>query len=217
MLQDLDGALTVLTQGKRPELSSALSSSLDIHELPLAIPAGIPLAAYGKTINRTFDEAKTNWILILREGEEIGEPLAEEIRGIVTGFPRAWGFRTATEIIYRGKPLRLGRNRGEIRLFNRRHARFDARRSTGEMPVQGPVVVLKNRLTRRSYPNAEEHLRALRTAAVPQSWLRRSLLFLRRAAITGAWWRSTNTLRYLWIESGFDQSSAAFPEAGETD
>ena len=88
----------------------------------------------------------------------------------------------------------LGSDAGELRLFHRRHL---LRR--GELGVQGTVVRLRSPLQARTFDSAAEHREYLAKHAVPHSSLRRMLLFLRNARTFDA-----NTLRYLWIEAGFD-------------
>jgi hypothetical protein len=53
-----------------------------------------------------------------------------------------------------------------------------------------------------SFDSVEEHRAYLEKNAVPHSMLRRLLLFAHDAAVTRA--RDANTLRYLWLEAGFD-------------
>jgi len=144
-------------------------------------------------LNRAIDAAAHDWILILREREFVGPLLASEIAASIQAAD-AWGFRVRVTPLYAGKPLRLGSNAGELRLFQRRHL---LRR--GELGVQGTVIRLKNPLQARTFDSAGEHRAYLEKHAVPHSSLRRALLFLRNARTFDA-----NTLRYLWIEAGFD-------------
>ena len=51
----------------------------------------------------------------------------------------------------------------------------------------------------------DEHRQYLEKNAVPHSTLRRALLFAHDVVVTRA--RDANTLRYLWIEAGFDHVS----------
>jgi hypothetical protein len=53
-----------------------------------------------------------------------------------------------------------------------------------------------------TFRSPEEHRAYLEKTAVPHSWLRHRLLFARNALAARA--RDQNTLRYLWIEAGFD-------------
>jgi hypothetical protein len=53
----------------------------------------------------------------------------------------------------------------------------------------------------RTFDSADEHRAYLEKSGVPHSLLRHALLFLRNARTF-----DRNTLRYLWIEAGFDKS-----------
>ena len=149
-------------------------------------------------LNRAIDAAAHDWILILREREFVDAALAAEI-GSSMKTADAWGFRIRVVPIYAGKELRVGAAAGELRLFHRRHL---LRR--GEPGVQGTVVRLRNAIHARTFDSVEEHRAYLAKTAVPHSSLRRALLFLRYARTLDA-----NTLRYLWIEAGFDSSSSS--------
>lgn len=147
-------------------------------------------------LNRAIDAAANDWILILRERERIDEALASEIvQAMDTA--GAWGFRLRVQVMYAGKPLRLAGSAGELRLVHRRHL---LRR--GDLAVQGTVIRLRNPLRTRSFESADAHREYLRERAVPHSTLRRTLIFLRNARTF-----DPNTLRYLWIEAGFDHES----------
>jgi len=149
-------------------------------------------------LNRAIDAAAHDWILILREREFVDAALAGEIAASINAAD-AWGFRLRVLPLYSGKPLRLGSDPGEVRLFHRRHL---LRR--GDLGVQGTVIRLKNSLRARTFDSSDEHRAYLEKHGVPHSWLRRALLFLRNARTFDA-----NTLRYLWIEAGFDHGERA--------
>ena len=149
-------------------------------------------------LNRAVDAAAHDWILILREREFVDAALAAEIATSMKTAD-AWGFRIRVAPLYAGKELRVGVDPGELRLFHRRHL---LRR--GELGVQGTVIRLRNAIYARTFDSSEEHRAYLAKNAVPHSSLRRALLFLRYARTLDA-----NTLRYLWIEAGFDSSSSS--------
>ena len=69
--------------------------------------------------------------------------------------------------------------------------------------MQGTVVRLKNALCAISFDSPSVHREQLAKSGVPHSGLRHVLLFIRYAV--GARTFDANTLRYLWIEAGFDQ------------
>ena len=113
-----------------------------------------------------------------------------------------WGFRIRTVPLYAGKPLRIESQAGDLRLFHRRH--FLRR---GEMGVQGTVVRLNGALTALTFASANEHRDYLARTLVPHSSLRRMLIFARNVLLTRA--RDANTIRYLWIEAGFDHGASS--------
>ena len=145
-------------------------------------------------LNRAIDAAAHDWILVLREREFVDAALAAEIAASMKTAD-AWGFRIRVVPLYNGKPLRVGLDAGELRLFHRRHL---LRR--GDLSVQGTVVRLRNPIYGRTFDSPAEHRAYLEKHAVPHSSLRRTLLFLRHARTFDA-----NTLRYLWIDAGYDQ------------
>lgn len=146
-------------------------------------------AASRAELNRAIDAAANDWILIVREHESVDDALAAEIATA----HNVWGCRIRTVAMYAGKPLRIGQQ-AELRLFHRRHL---LRR--GDLAVEGPVVHLENALHAVTFTSYAEHRAHLQKHAVPHSMLRRVLLFLRNARTLDA-----NTLRYVWIEAGFD-------------
>jgi len=168
-----------------------------VEQLVLDIAPRDELPKHRAELNRAIDAASGDWILIVRERETVDDALAREIAA-ATQAGKARGFRIRSIPFYAGQPLRIGES-AELRLFHRRYyMRFAA-----EMQVQGTVVRLEQPLRSQSFASVEEHRQYLEKNAVPHSLLRRVLLFAHDAAVTRA--RDGNTLRYLWIESGFDK------------
>ena len=190
--------LSIITLGHvHTEDLTALTTKFEhLEQLVLDIAPRVPLAEHRAEMNRAVDAATSDWILIVREREVVDEPLAKEIADAMSA-AKAWGFRIASIPMYAGKPLRVTRDDGEVRLFHRRHL---LRR--GELGVQGTVVRLTNALRSMTFASAEEHRAYLAKEHAPHSWLRRTLLFIGYVAGTKA--RDANTLRYLWIEAGYD-------------
>jgi hypothetical protein len=171
-----------------------------LEQLVLDIAPRDPLTSHRPELHRAIDGATADWILIVRERETIDDALAHEIIDSITK-SNAWGFRIRSLPLYAGKPLRIGNDDGELRLFHRRHFLRH-----GDMAVQGTVVRLANALRSITFTSNEHHREYLGKNAVPHSSLRRALLFLRYAL--GARTLDANTLRYLWIEAGFDSGGA---------
>ena len=196
--------LTLLALGHLPAsaIESLLSTLPPIEAIELTLPLGAALEEHKGELNRAIDAASNDWILIMRQHEVVDEQLAAEITRAMRE-ARAWGFRIRTIPIYRGRPLRLATADGEIRLFHRRHyARFEARRESRAMRVQGTVVRLVTPLRAVTFATAEEHRGHLTARFAPHSRLRRALIFARNAIAVRS--MDANTLSYLWIEAGFD-------------
>ena len=173
-----------------------------IEQLVLDIPPRDELSQHRAEFNRAVDAASTDWIVIVREREVIDEALAKEIVKAANDV-QARGFRIRSVPFYAGKPLRLGRESGEVRLLHRRfYMRFANKGQWDEIMVQGSVVRLANALHSVTFATSEEHRAHLAERAAPHSWLRRVLLFLRY--LIGTRTLDRNTLRYLWVEASFD-------------
>jgi hypothetical protein len=189
-------AIVALGHVHAEDLAPLTTRFTHIEQLVLDIPPRDAIDKHRAEFNRAVDAASTDWVLILREREQIDEALAQEILDAMSA-AKAWGFRIRSTPFYAGKPLKIGRDEGELRLLQRRHL---LRR--GDLAVQGTVIRLTNGLRSVTFATPEEHRAHLAERAAPHSSLRRALLFLRYAIATRA--RDANTLRYLWIEAAYD-------------
>lgn len=192
------GALSIVTLGHvhTEDLTALQPHFTRLEQLVLDVAPRVALIDHRAELNRAIDAASSDWILVVREREVVGDALASEIASVI-GEARVRGFRIRTKPIYAGKPLRIGSDEGELRLF---HRRYFLRR--GEIAVQGTVVRLANSFEAATFASASEHRDYLAKSGVPHSALRHVLLFTRYAL--GARTFDGNTLRYLWIEAGFD-------------
>lgn len=170
-----------------------------LEQLVLDVAPRDPLVQHRAELNRAVDAASTDWLLVVREREIVDDALAQEVLQAATA-AKAWGFRIRSIPFYAGQPLRIGGDDGELRLFHRRH--FIRR---GEMAVQGTVIRLEQPLRSITFESADAHRDYLAKNGVPHSALRRVLLFLHHVVTTRTLDR--NTLRYLWIEAGFDHGA----------
>ncbi|HXA19156.1 MAG TPA: hypothetical protein VN380_19345 [Thermoanaerobaculia bacterium] len=193
--------LGVITLGHvHAEELTALTPYLQhLEQLVLDVPFDDPLSKHRAELNRAVDAASDDWLLIVREREIVDDAIAREITEAMRA-QNAWGFRIRSVPMYAGKPLRIGVNDGELRLFHRRHL---LRR--GELGVQGTVIRLNNVLRSMSFDSSDAHCQYLAKNGVPHSLLRRLLLFGHHVAVTRA--HDANTLRYLWIEAGYDHGA----------
>lgn len=184
------------------DLASLTTRFAHIEQLVLDVPPRDALSRHRAEFNRALDAATADWTLVVREREFIDDALATEIAAVATD-AKARGFRIRSVPFYAGKPLRIGESEGEVRLFHRRnYMRYANKGEWDEITVQGSVVRLANAFRSVTFATAEEHRAHLAAKAAPHSALRRALLFLRY--MIGTRTRDANTLRYLWIEAGFD-------------
>jgi len=197
------GTLSIVTLGHvhAEEITALTPHFTKLEQLVLDVPPRVALADHHAELNRAIDAGSSDWILIVRERETIGEELALEIATAIRD-GKARGFRIRTMPLYSGKPLRLANDEGELRLF---HRRYFLRR--GEVAVQGTVVRLTHSFQATTFASPAEHREYLAKTGVPHSGLRHVLLFLRYAVAAGTLDR--NTLRYLWNEAGFDMGPSS--------
>jgi hypothetical protein len=173
-----------------------------IEQLVLDVPPRDALAKHRAEFNRAVDAATADWVLVVRERETIDDALAGEIVEAAVA-AKARGFRIRSVPFYAGKPLRIDDRHAEVRLFHRRYyIRYANKGQWDELSIQGSVVRLAHPLRSITFASAEEHRAYLAERAKPHSATRRALLFARY--VLGARARDANTLRYLWIEAGFD-------------
>jgi hypothetical protein len=172
-----------------------------IEQLVLDVPPRDPLAKHRAEFNRAVDAATADWVLVLREREVVDDAAAREIASAVTAAAR--GFKMRSFPSYAGRPLRIGTPEWEMRLFHRRYyMRYAGKGEWDDVMVQGSVVRLTNALASVTFRSVEEHRQWLAGKAAPHSRIRRALLFVAYALSVRA--RDANTLRYLWVEAGYD-------------
>ena len=205
--QAVSGSLSIITLGQvHAEDLTALSPYFrKLEQLVLDVAPLVELSSHRAEFNRAIDAASNDWVLVVREREIVDDALAGEIAE-ATSAAKARGFRIRSVPIYCGQPLRIGLEEGEVRLLHRRYyMRYANKGEWQQLSIQGTVMRLNNVLRSISFDTAAAHREQLARTAVPHSGLRRMLLFLRYAASAGTIDR--NTLRYLWIEAAFDQTS----------
>lgn len=198
--------LSVVTLGHVhvDDITSLTPHFTKIEQLVLDVAPRDPLSQHRAELNRAIDAASTDWILIVREREVIDGSLAKEIAEAAAA-AKARGFRIRSVPFYAGKPLHIGKDPGEVRLFHRRYyMRFADKGEWRELMIQGAVVRLHNILRSVTFESAAAHHEYLAKSGVPHSGLRRVLLFTRYAFSSRT--LDANTLRYLWIEAGFDKN-----------
>ena len=188
-------AVVALGHVHAEDLAALTTRFEHIEQLVLDVNPRDEIAKHRAELNRALDAASTDWVLIVREREQVDDALAQEIAEAMRA-AKAWGFRIRSTAFYAGKPLQLTRDEGELRLMHRRHL---LRR--GELAVQGTVIRLAHALRSMTFATTEEHRAFLAERANARTWFARALVFVSFAIGTRA--RDANTLRYLWVEAGF--------------
>ena len=173
-----------------------------IEQLVLDIPPRDAIAKHRAEFNRAVDAASADWVLLVREREQLDDALAQEIFDAASA-AKVRGFRLRSTPVYAGRPLHVTRDDGEVRLFHRRnYMRYANKGEWDEITIQGTVVRLANAFRSITFATPDEHRAHLAEKGRPVPVLSRVLLFLGYAIATRA--RDSNTIRYLWIEAAFD-------------
>lgn len=174
-----------------------------LEQLVLDVPPRDPVAAHRAEFNRAVDAASHDWVAIVRERESVDDALASEMARAIAG-GSARGFRIRSEVIYRGKPLRIGSSEGDVRMFHRRYyLRYAGKGEWTRLAIQGTVVRLESALQSTSFATAKEHAQQLGREGVANPFVLRILRFA--AYAVGTRTADANTLRYLWVEAGYDR------------
>ncbi|HVT02553.1 MAG TPA: hypothetical protein VHL58_04150 [Thermoanaerobaculia bacterium] len=166
------------------------------------------LTLHGSRLNHYVDGAAADWILLLEERETVSPELARNIGTAVTPSPMAWGYRIRKVITYEGRPLNVApADVGDVRLFHRRHARFDVRSSSASLKMQGTVIRLAGNLIQPTFESRSAHEDFLRSHGKARLVPARVGVFLLQLLKTGALWKGSASRRYLWVESGWETTS----------
>jgi hypothetical protein len=182
------------------DLNALTTRFSKLEQLVLDIPPRDALSKHRAEFNLAVDAASTDWMLVVREREVVGDALADEIVAAIRE-GKARGFRIRSVPMYCGAPLRFGVDESEVRLFHRRYyLRFANKGKWESLMIQGTVMRLQNALHSVTFATPEEHRADVEKAGRPRSRVARAFHFLRDVLGTRTFDR--NTLRYIWIESG---------------
>jgi hypothetical protein len=188
---------------------SGLQAQAETEVIAAPLPPDAPLIESRAIVNPIVDEARADWILLLRGGEVVTPALAAEIIAATAEPSRAWGYRLPREALYCGVPLPSRSDRvGEIRLFHRRHARLVENPGSRELKVQGSVIRLEGSLRAVLYDSVAAHRKALAESGRRRKGaFARIALFLRCALRDNSIF-SAAALRYAWQESAYESATS---------
>lgn len=119
-----------------------------------------PWPGYIDQKNHAASLASHDWIFSLDADERVTPELAEEIRTLMKGTPSAGGFRMPRVSFYFGKWIRTTDMYPDyqLRLYDRRKARWDGMHVHESVRVDGAVEYLKSELQHHPYKDLSEHL-----------------------------------------------------------
>ncbi len=113
--------------------------------------------------NFAADRAANDWILSVDADERVTPELAEEIRGLLSGEPPARGYRVPRVSFYLGRWVRSTDwyPDHQLRLYDRRVARWVGEYVHEHVEVDGPVGRLRHDLQHLPYQDISHHVRTM--------------------------------------------------------
>ncbi len=113
--------------------------------------------------NFAAEQASYDWILSLDADERISPPLAEEIRAIVREPAAAAGYRMPRVTFHLGRWIRSTDwyPDYQLRLYDRRRARWDGRYVHESVKADGPVVDLEGEILHYAYRDLAHHFQTM--------------------------------------------------------
>ncbi len=120
-------------------------------------------AGYGAQKNHAAGLAAHDWILSLDADERVSPGLAREIRALLRAEPAARGYRVPRVTRYLGRWIRSTDWYPDLqlRLYDRRAARWNDRLVHESVAVDGPVGRLQGDLEHYAYRDVSHHLRTI--------------------------------------------------------
>jgi len=118
---------------------------------------------YGAQKNFASGLATHDWILSLDADERVSPALAREIRALLAAEPAARGYRLPRVTRYLGRWVRSTDWYPDLqlRLYDRRAARWNDRLVHESVAVDGPVGRLQGELEHHAYRNISHHLQTI--------------------------------------------------------
>ena len=126
------------------------AARVDIREWP----------GYGAQKNYAAELASNDWILSLDADERVSLDLAAEIRGVLDAGPSEAGFRIPRVTFYLGRWIRSTDwyPDYQLRLYDRRRARWTLRQVHESVGIDGPRGQLRHEIQHYAYRNVSHHL-----------------------------------------------------------
>lgn len=122
-----------------------------------------PWHGYGDQKNFAAGLARNDWILSLDADERVTPELGEEIRSTLASEPAASGFQIPRITYHLGRWIRSTDwyPDYQLRLYDRRHARWDDRHVHESVTLDGQVRRLRGELQHLAYRDLSHHLETI--------------------------------------------------------
>jgi len=113
--------------------------------------------------NHAASVASHDWILSLDADERVTPELAAELRAVLAGDPPCAGYRVPRLTSYLGRWWRTTDwyPDPQLRLYDRRHARWEGRYVHESVRVDGPIGRLRHDLHHLAYRDVSQHLQTI--------------------------------------------------------
>ncbi|HEX8409830.1 MAG TPA: hypothetical protein VF883_13295, partial [Thermoanaerobaculia bacterium] len=99
-------AVVALGHVHAEDLAALTTRFEHIEQLVLDVPPREEIVKHRAEFNRALDAASTDWVLVVREREQVDDALAQEVADAMKA-AKAWGFRIQSIPYYTGKPLHI--------------------------------------------------------------------------------------------------------------
>jgi glycosyltransferase involved in cell wall biosynthesis len=122
-----------------------------------------PWPGYIAQKNFAAGQARHDWILSLDADERISPPLAQELRALVAAGPAAAGYRLPRVTFHLGRWIRSTDwyPDYQLRLYDRRRARWAGRYVHESVKADGPVVDLRGEILHYAYRDLAHHFQTM--------------------------------------------------------
>jgi glycosyltransferase involved in cell wall biosynthesis len=122
-----------------------------------------PWPGYVVQKNFAAEQASHDWILSLDADERVTPPLAEEIRSLLSASPDAAGYRMPRVTFHLGRWIRSTDwyPDYQLRLYDRRRARWTGRYVHESVQIDGPVGRLRSELQHYPYRDVAHHVQTM--------------------------------------------------------
>jgi glycosyltransferase involved in cell wall biosynthesis len=122
-----------------------------------------PWPGYVAQKNHAAAEASHDWILSLDADERVSPELAAEIQGVLQREPAAAGYRVPRVTFHLGRWIRTTDwyPDYQLRLYDRRRARWTGRHVHESVAADGPVADLRSELRHHAYRDLSHHLQTM--------------------------------------------------------